>query len=166
MREQVPAIRGERYDVGCLYVGVNDVRGLDWDAAAFERDVTVVLDALAARCDRTLALTLPLDLGLPPAGPKVVQANDIIERAAASVGASVVDLRDFTGARWVWADHVHATATGQVEIADRAARALGAERLPSQLADPPSPDLAYWWHFGRRSLRERARVALLRVRSG
>ena len=22
-----------RFDVGCLYIGVNDVRGLDWDAA-------------------------------------------------------------------------------------------------------------------------------------
>src|SRR3979411_2519951 len=27
-----------RYDVGCLYIGVNDVRAADWDAAAFERD--------------------------------------------------------------------------------------------------------------------------------
>ena len=24
-----------RYDVGCLYIGVNDVRAPDWDAAAF-----------------------------------------------------------------------------------------------------------------------------------
>src|SRR2546421_11820561 len=29
---------GARYDVGALYVGANDVRALDWDAAAFERD--------------------------------------------------------------------------------------------------------------------------------
>src|SRR3954463_7185588 len=27
-----------RYDVGCLYVGVNDVRALDFDAAAFAHD--------------------------------------------------------------------------------------------------------------------------------
>ena len=29
---------GARYDVGALYVGANDVRALDWNAAAFERD--------------------------------------------------------------------------------------------------------------------------------
>src|SRR4051812_4860534 len=27
-----------RYDVGCLYIGVNDVRALDWEPARFERD--------------------------------------------------------------------------------------------------------------------------------
>ena len=34
---QVPAVTGERYDLGCLYIGVNDVRALDWDRDAFER---------------------------------------------------------------------------------------------------------------------------------
>jgi hypothetical protein len=37
---QIPAFvarsrPGGRYQVGCLYIGVNDVRSLDWDAAAF-----------------------------------------------------------------------------------------------------------------------------------
>src|SRR5688500_15814810 len=59
VREQVPAIRGERYDLACVYVGVNDVRRLDWDPAAYERDVARILDALAARADRTLTLTIP-----------------------------------------------------------------------------------------------------------
>ena len=42
--EQIPAFQarsadpGARYDVGCLYIGVNDVRALDWDAVAFEHD--------------------------------------------------------------------------------------------------------------------------------
>src|ERR671914_1335560 len=36
---QLPAVPGDaRYDLGCLYVGVNDVRALDFDAAAFARD--------------------------------------------------------------------------------------------------------------------------------
>ncbi|HEV2756990.1 MAG TPA: hypothetical protein VG318_14580, partial [Actinomycetota bacterium] len=78
----------------------------------------------------------------------------------------VVDLRAFTGAAWVWADRVHATATGQVEIADRAARALGAQRLPSQVADPPRPNLAYRYHYARRALRERARAAWALTRGG
>ena len=36
--EQRTALAGARYDVGCLYAGVNDVRAPDWDAAAFARD--------------------------------------------------------------------------------------------------------------------------------
>ena len=30
---------GARYDLGCLYIGVNDVRAPDWDAQAFEHDL-------------------------------------------------------------------------------------------------------------------------------
>src|SRR4051794_41760383 len=37
LTEQVPRLR-ERYDVGGLFVGVNDVRGVDWDQTVFERD--------------------------------------------------------------------------------------------------------------------------------
>src|SRR3954453_1151910 len=56
-----------RYDLGCLYIGVNDVRGLEWDAEAYSRQVRTALGALAARCDRLLAATIPLDLGRPRA---------------------------------------------------------------------------------------------------
>ena len=47
-REQVPAfaqrtaLPDARYDLGCLYVGVNDVRAPDWDADAFARDYAAV----------------------------------------------------------------------------------------------------------------------------
>ncbi|HEX8122203.1 MAG TPA: GDSL-type esterase/lipase family protein [Solirubrobacteraceae bacterium] len=161
LREQVPLIRGERYDVGCVYAGANDVRS-EWDPSAFARDLDAILAVVVARCDRTLALTIPPDLGFPPDPPTVEQANAAIESCAARHGAVLVDLHDFTGSRWVWADRVHATATGQVEIADRAARALGAQRLPSQIAQPPAPDLAYRWHFAMRALREHARALIIR----
>jgi GDSL-like lipase/acylhydrolase family protein len=59
------------YHVGCLYIGVNDVRGLDWDAGRFERDLRTALRFLAERCARTLTATAPLDLGRPRAGAKV-----------------------------------------------------------------------------------------------
>ena len=75
--------RGDRYDLGCLYVGVNDVRGLDWDRAAFERDRTAALAFLAERCERVLTVTLPLDLGRPRAGANV----DEVERRDRGVGA-------------------------------------------------------------------------------
>ena len=165
VREQVPRIReGTRYDVGCVYAGVNDVRDPGWDPGAYERDLDAIVAAVAARCDRTVVLTLPRDLGLPPAGEKVEQANAAVERAAAAHGAIVVDLRDFAGAPHVWADRVHATATGQVAIADRAARALGAP-LPSRtVVDVPRADWHYGWHYGRRAIREHAVAAARRLR--
>ena len=93
--EQIPrflataAAPDARYDVGCLYVGVNDVRGLDWDAGAFGRDIRAAVAFLRERCDRVLACTIPLDLGRPRAGARVEEANGVIEGA----GALVVDLR-------------------------------------------------------------------------
>src|SRR3712207_929200 len=68
--ERRSARPGGRYDVGCLYVGANDVRAPDWDPAAFRADVARVLAFLANRCERTLALTLPRDLGRPSARPR------------------------------------------------------------------------------------------------
>jgi hypothetical protein len=76
-------------------------------------------------------LTVPADLGRPRAAPKPRTANAIIRRAAGEVGAVVVDLEDLAGAPWLLPDAVHPTAVGQLEIADRAARVLGAPRLPS-----------------------------------
>ena len=60
-----------RYDLGCLYIGTNDVRGFDWDPFAYERDLREALGFLGARCERTLTATIPLDLGRPRAGAKV-----------------------------------------------------------------------------------------------
>lgn len=159
VERQLPRLGGP-YDVGCLYIGVNDVRGPDWDPAVYARDLAKAVATLDVVCDRLLLVALPLDLGLPPAGAKVPQANAAVEHEGARHRAPVVDLRDFAGPRWVWADRVHATAIGQVEIADRAARALGAP-LPSRtVVDVPRPDLAYAWHYVRRALREHVRARL------
>jgi lysophospholipase L1-like esterase len=121
--EQLPAARQRsdaRYDVGCLYIGVNDVRGLNWDAARFEVDFRQALRFLAERCDRVLTLTVPLDLGRPRAGTKVGELNAVIERVAAETGARVLDLRGFGARNLVMTDHVHPTAFGQIAIAERA----------------------------------------------
>ena len=159
VREQLPRLR--EAEVGVLYVGVNDVRSVDWDAAAYERDLATILEAMRAACERVLVLTLPLGLGLPPAGAKVEEANTIIERRA----PLVADLRDFAGPRWVWADRVHATAAGQVEIADRAARALGAP-LPSEtVVDVPRPDGWYAFHYAKRTVREHVVAIARRLRT-
>jgi lysophospholipase L1-like esterase len=122
---QVPAVAGERYDLGCLYIGVNDVRALDWDRDAFERGHRAVLRFLAGRCDRVLTATMPLDLGRPRARTRVDEANAAIEASAESVGAVVLDLRRFKGRALLMADHVHPTAFGQIAIAEAALVLLG-----------------------------------------
>lgn len=118
-------------EIATLYVGVNDARRPDFDAASFERDVTAIAAGLRERAARLVVLTIPLDLGRPPAGRDVVTANAILR----ALGGVVAELEDFGGWRHVLPDAVHPTALGQVEIADRAAAALGLARRPSDVAD-------------------------------
>jgi lysophospholipase L1-like esterase len=123
-----------RYDVGCLYIGVNDVRGLDWDPGVFAADFEPALRFVRERCDRVLTLTAPLGLGLPPAGPKVGDLNAIVRETADRVGALVVDLSAFGARNHVMADRVHPTAFGQIAIAERALAVLAADGLPAVVA--------------------------------
>ena len=147
LNRQIPAFERRaaepdgRYELGCLYIGTNDVRGFDWDPFAYEHDLAAALAFLAARCDRTLTATIPLDLGRPRAGAKVQDANAIIERCARESGALVVDLSGFQGRRVLMADHVHPTAFGQVAIAERALAVLERDGMavrarPSELVTP------------------------------
>ncbi|HEY5316487.1 MAG TPA: GDSL-type esterase/lipase family protein [Solirubrobacteraceae bacterium] len=130
-----------RYELGCLYIGVNDVRHPDFEVAAFARDYTVALEFLAGRCRRVLTLTAPLDLGRPRAGAKVHDLNAAIEAAAEEVGALVVDLRHFSSRGVVMADHVHPTALGQVAIAERALARLEEDGLSPAIM--PSSLISY-----------------------
>lgn len=127
---------GARYELGCLYIGVNDVRSLDWDAEAFEARFGEALGFLRGRCDRILTATAPLDLGRPRAGAKVGELNAAVERVAAGLGGLVVDLRRFGARNLVMTDHVHPTAFGQIAIAERAVELL--ERDGLRVAVRPS----------------------------
>jgi lysophospholipase L1-like esterase len=135
VQQQIPAFErlsahpDARYELGCVYIGVNDVRALDWDAARFEHDFGQALGSLRGRCDRLLALTAPLKLGRPRAGSRVHELNAGVERVAAQTGALVLDLRDFKGRNLVMADNVHPTALGQVAIAERALDVLQRDGL-------------------------------------
>jgi lysophospholipase L1-like esterase len=127
-----------RYDVGCLYIGVNDVRRVEWDRSAYDSQLRTALGVLGSVSARVLCPTIPLDLGRPRAGAKVDEANAVIEDAARAAGALVVDLRDFGARNHVMVDHVHPTAFGQVAMAERALRVLAADGVtvrvwPSQL---------------------------------
>jgi lysophospholipase L1-like esterase len=164
-----------RYDLGCLYVGVNDVRASDWDAGVYAADVSGALSALAGRCDRRLAVTLPLDLGRPRAGEAVVEANAIVETLAREHGALTLDLRDFGGRDLVMADHVHPTALGQIAIAELALEVLRADGMtvrvrPSTLATPSEPgrlrSLQGDWTYTYRHLKVSLRAAAVARRAG
>ena len=124
-----------RFEVGCLYIGVNDVRSVDWNETAFEPGVREALTFLKQRCERVLTSTIPLDLGRPRAGAKVEDANRLIERVAAEAGALVMDLRSFKGRRLLMADQVHPTAFGQIAIACKALEVLEADGMEIR-ADP------------------------------
>jgi lysophospholipase L1-like esterase len=178
--DQIPDWRarteaGARYDVGCLYVGVNDVRGLDWDPQAYASDLSAALRTLRDACTRVVIPTIPLDLGRPRAGAKVQDANAVIESAAREIGVLVVDLRDFRARNHVMVDHVHPTAFGQVAIAERALRVLEADGVPVRVR-PASlvrwdesrwrrlrGDATYAYRHAKVSLRAAALVARYRV---
>ena len=163
LREQLPRVRFE-YDLATLYVGVNDVRSPSFDPAAYERDLDAVAAALAGRSARLLMLTLPEDLGRPSSAPKPGAANAAVRRVAAAHGAVVAELADFGGWTLVQPDVVHPTPLGQVEMADRAARALGSTMRPSDLVrDRRAHDVRYAPAHARAVARYLARRARARV---
>ena len=145
--EQIPAFQRRAvspdgpFDVGCLYIGTNDVRGPDWDPHGYDERLRVALGFLAARCERVLTANLPVDLGRPRAGAAVHEANAAIERSARDTGALLMDLRGFRGRRVLMADHVHPTAFGQIAIAERALALLAADGLAPRVA--PSELIVY-----------------------
>jgi lysophospholipase L1-like esterase len=165
--ERVSALgRRARYHVGCLYIGVNDVRREDWDPGAFGGRHLAALSYLTDRCARTLVLTAPSRLGRPAAPARRIEAlNAVIEAGAGAAGALVLDLRDFGARNQVMADRVHPTAFGQIAIAERALAVLAADGLMSRIA--PSSlvsyettwrgrlrgDLTYSWRAAKRLVR-------------
>jgi lysophospholipase L1-like esterase len=140
-RDQLPNA-GEGHALALLYVGVNDVRSIEWDADSFARDYEAILAGLVPRAQRTLVLTIPTDLGRPRAGAKVLDANAIVEAAAARHGAAVADLAELRGRANLLPDAVHLTPRGQLAVADIAARALGSRVLPSARFPPSRSPVA------------------------
>jgi lysophospholipase L1-like esterase len=178
-REQIPSFRATtarpeaRYDLGCLYVGTNDVRLLGWDPGSFGVEFGSALGFLASRCDRVLTATVPLDLGRPRVGAaQVEECNRVIEAEAARHGALVLDLRDFGARNLIMTDHVHPTAFGQISIAERALDVLAADGMAVRAR--PSQMIVYspsWrerllgdWAYVYRASKVLARSALLRLR--
>lgn len=167
--EQLPRVRGQ-YDLACLFAGVNDVRGPHWELERYAAQLDVALDALRACAARVLVLTVPLDLGRPRAGPaKIETMNAAIRGAARAHGAVCVTLDDLCGSRVLLPDAVHPTALGQLEIADRAARALGgAGTRPSSLTQTsagPVPRARFKARWAVLLVRDLLRRALERLQA-
>jgi lysophospholipase L1-like esterase len=131
--EERTATPDARFDVGCLYIGVNDVRADDWTPHSFEANFRSALEYLTRCSDRVLTVTAPLDLGRPRAGAKVLALNSIVERATVERGALLLDLRDFRARNHLMTDHVHPTAFGQIAIAERALGLLAGDGLPARI---------------------------------
>jgi lysophospholipase L1-like esterase len=160
--EHVSARPDARYELGCLYIGVNDVRAGDFSPLGFGRDFETAMRWLSERCARVLAALIPEDLGRPRARAKVSEANGVIERVATGSGALIVDLRDFRARNLVMADRVHPTAFGQIAIAERALEVLSSDGLETRVR--PSSLISWettWWGrlrgdatYARRYLKE------------
>jgi lysophospholipase L1-like esterase len=162
-----------RYELGCLYIGTNDVRRPGFDLGAFDRNFDTAMTFLHSRCDRLLTGTLPLDMGRPRTPGLIAEVNDTILRVAARHQALVVDLSRFGGRTVLMADHVHPTAFGQIAIAESALDLLEQHGFeirvrPSALINYRTSgygrlrrDLTYAYRHAKRSL---ARRLSLRVR--
>jgi hypothetical protein len=163
-----------RYQVGCLYIGVNDVRRLEWDPLEFAALFRMALRFLQDRCDRVLTMTAPLDLGRPRAGAKVGDLDSVILHVAEDLGALVVDLRSWGARNLVMTDHVHPTAFGQIDIAERTLTVLARDGM--QVAVAPSSLIFYspsrWqrlradWTYAYRHLKVSAGSVVVGVRFG
>jgi GDSL-like lipase/acylhydrolase family protein len=142
LSHQLPRAQGS-FALACLYVGINDARGIDFDCRAFRAGLSTVAGSLEACSAHLLMVTVPLDLGRPRAGAKVLEANRAIREVAGAHGATVLSNEGRRGWLQVLPDAVHLTAVGQRALAAEAVRALRADGRapPAGLAGcPTAPD--------------------------
>lgn len=130
---QLPRLRAQGYEIAAVWVGINDVRSLDFDPVAYEADLRAIVAAPVA--ERRLLVTIPRDLGRPRAAPKPERASAIVRRVARDHDALVLGADDLAGFPLLLPDAVHLTALGQLAVGARAARLLGAPSEPSGLQD-------------------------------
>jgi lysophospholipase L1-like esterase len=124
LAEQVPRLRGP-YDLGCVYLGVNDVRAPGVDVGEFARSLRAVTEMAAACCTALLLVSLPPAIGVPPApAGAIAGANRHIAAIAAEHGAVLVGLQSLSGPLLLQPDRVHLTARGEAHVALCACRAL------------------------------------------
>jgi GDSL-like Lipase/Acylhydrolase family len=135
LARQAPRLLGP-YDLGCVYVGVNDVRAPQWDAPAYRTALDELLLVTSLHCRRLLVIALPQAIGVPPAPAAAIEAANVaIGEVAASHRALVVEPRGLRGSELAMPDAVHLTARGEAHLALLAAVALRAAGLAADEAD-------------------------------
>jgi lysophospholipase L1-like esterase len=175
--ETVTARSDARYELGCLYIGGNDVLAEDFSSAAFERDFRLALRYLTDRCERVLTALMPHDLARSLVRERVTEANGVVERVARACGVLIVDLSAFGARNHVMVDGVHPTAFGQLAIAERALEVLARDGLavrvrPSSLitwettwSERLRADVAYAYRYSRDRCRSELGRALRGARA-
>ena len=171
---QVPRLRGP-YDLGCVYLGINDVRVPGFEPVPFAAALREVVAAVRDCSERLLLVALPPALGVPPVpSHAIAAANEEVVRLARQHGAVLVTLETLAGPELVQPDRIHLTPRGEAHIALRACRALGAagvhadeRELLHALAPMTVRARARWLIAGRapfaaRYARQMAREALER----
>ena len=88
------------------------------------------------------------DLGRPRAVAQVSELDDVVLSVAGEVGALVLDLRSWGARNLVMTDHVHPTAFGQIDIAERALAVLSGAGM--RVAVHPSRLISYETTWRRR----------------
>jgi hypothetical protein len=139
---QLPRLRG-RYELGCAYIGLNDLHRPGFDLDHYEANMGAIAAALHEHADRLLLVAPPLASGA------TVEVNAAIERVAGAFGAVLVRLDDLSGWRMIVPDGVHMTALGHLELAERALLALGAPASGGLAVIPAGRAslLRYWLTF-------------------
>lgn len=141
LARQAPRLCGP-YELGCLYIGVNDVRAPGFDGAAYALALDELALSLSLHCRRLLLVQIPPDLGRPRAPADAIGgANATIARVAARHRALVLAPRGLRGRTLVMPDAVHLTARGQAHLAMLAVIAVR-EWLPAderELRDALAP---------------------------
>lgn len=151
--ELLPRVRG-RYTVGAFNMGTNDAfHGLDVDR--LEKNLIIAAETLSAVCDRVVVLTVAYS----------AEATRVVRSVAAEHGLIVVDA-DVSGPRLLKPDGIHPTALGHLEIAECAARALGAPSPKTLAKDSGEGRLGapYYLQYGTEVIAQRAKAALRRLR--
>jgi lysophospholipase L1-like esterase len=126
---QAPRLRGP-YDVGCIYIGTNDVVNPRFVASDYEFELGNLAAAVRAQAKCVVMVTIPRRAGRSRYFLHARQATEIVRRIAGEQNATVVDLTDLRGWLRVQPDAVHLTALGQLELGQRAATALAVGGLP------------------------------------
>lgn len=148
-----------RHEIGVVFVGVNDALAQRWRPEALRDAHAEMLRRVGEHADRVATMTIPTYTGrFLGKRRRAAEASEIIRKNAADAGAVLVDLGDLSGSRYVWADQIHPTSWGQVEIADRVALELGLDVLPSELAADRMADPG--WRYSATYLRHGTRYAM------